>query len=364
MLTLDNTDGAAAAQVDSVLVLDGVLDDAVVEAPATATPGSGVQVGPLTGGRIEVGGLLPPGTTATVTLRVRVTPSGTGDHLLRALVVPFGTPVPASCAPGSPGCTENLVADLALTQSGTPVTRTGQTVTWTHRVTNTGRAALTGLVVTGPGGGPVSCPTTSLAPGAATTCTATTTATQADVDTGTLTASATARAGRGGATLQAAPASAVVAVPAAPALTVTQTGRLAGDRVRWTYRVTNTGTVTLHGLAVTGSGATAVTCPVAVLAPGAHTTCTLETTPTDADRAAGAVTGTAVASALPPGASAPVVSAPAQATVRLPAAPAPQAAPPRDLPVTGVEGARTTGAALVLLGTGTAALTLARRRRA
>ncbi|SDG23081.1 DUF7507 domain-containing protein [Klenkia brasiliensis] len=359
-LTLDNTDGAAAAQVDTVLVLDGVLDDAAVDVPATASAGSGLQVSPLTGGRIEVGGLLRPGTTATVTLRVRVTPSGTGDHLLRALAVPFGTPVPTTCAPSSPTCTDNPVADLALTQTGTPVGRAGEQVAWTHQVTNTGRAALTGLVVTRPDGGAVSCPTTSLAPGATTSCTSTSTAAQADVDAGTLTGASAARATRGGATLQAVPASAAVAVPAAPALTLTATGSRVGDRVRWTYLVTNTGTVTLHEVGVTGPGATAASCPVTVLGPGAATTCTLDVVLTDADRAAGAAAGSGTASGLPPGAAAPVLAT-AQGSVPLVVARTPQVA---DLPTTGVDGTRWTGAALVLLGAGTAALTLARRRRA
>ena len=58
-------------------------------------------------------------------------------------------------------------------------------------VTNTGNVTLTGVTVDDPLVGPVSCPVTTLAPGASTTCTATYTLTQADVDAGTVDNTAT-----------------------------------------------------------------------------------------------------------------------------------------------------------------------------
>jgi len=59
-------------------------------------------------------------------------------------------------------------------------------------VTNTGNVTLDPVAVDDPKVGTVSCPATSLAPGASTTCTATYTLTQADVDSGHFANTATA----------------------------------------------------------------------------------------------------------------------------------------------------------------------------
>ena len=59
-------------------------------------------------------------------------------------------------------------------------------------MTNEGNVTLTGHVVSDPMVGTVSCPLTTLAPAASTTCTATYTLTQADVDTGAVNNTATA----------------------------------------------------------------------------------------------------------------------------------------------------------------------------
>ena len=95
------------------------------------------------------------------------------------------------------------------------------------------------------------------------------------------------------------------------ALTLTKSADVAtfdaaGDDIAYTFRVTNTGNVTLTAISIaeadfTGSGDLSdVTCPTAPLAPGASADCTAgyEVTQADVDR--GTVSNTASASATPP----------------------------------------------------------------
>ncbi len=60
--------------------------------------------------------------------------------------------------------------------------KTGDTVTWTYAVTNTGNVPLTSVGVTDPDVTGVSCPATELATGATTTCSASSTAERSDID--------------------------------------------------------------------------------------------------------------------------------------------------------------------------------------
>ncbi|MFE7190491.1 LPXTG cell wall anchor domain-containing protein [Kitasatospora sp. NPDC057541] len=68
---------------------------------------------------------------------------------------------------------------------------TGDLIEWKLTVANQGTATVTGIKVDDPTPGQVTCPRTSLAPGATMTCTATCTVTQADVDAGTIRNTAT-----------------------------------------------------------------------------------------------------------------------------------------------------------------------------
>ena len=78
------------------------------------------------------------------------------------------------------------------------MTAAGQTVTYHYLVANTGNTTLTGVsavdtAFSGSGTPPVvTCPVTTLAPQASTTCTGTYAVTQADIDAGSVTDTATA----------------------------------------------------------------------------------------------------------------------------------------------------------------------------
>jgi uncharacterized repeat protein (TIGR01451 family) len=69
----------------------------------------------------------------------------------------------------------------------------------------------------------------------------------------------------------------------------------AGDGILFTYTVTNTGNVALHGIQVLDPGR-AVSCTVTDLDPGASTSCTAAYTITDADFEAGSLAVSAIAS--------------------------------------------------------------------
>ncbi|MEU8541486.1 hypothetical protein AB0C52_16105 [Streptomyces sp. NPDC048717] len=209
-------------------------------------------------------------------------------------------------------------ASLGLTKSVSPAKAgAGDEVTYTYTVTNTGGAALTGLTVadtafSGTGTPPsVSCPETTLAPGASVTCTATYVVTEEDVTAGKVTNTATASAETAtGTKVTSEAASAVLVTHEGPPVaslgltkSVSPKKAGAGDDVTYTYVATNTGDTALTGLEVadtafSGTGTPpSVSCPETTLAPGASVTCTAKYTVTEEDAKAGEVTNTATASA-------------------------------------------------------------------
>ncbi len=184
-------------------------------------------------------------------------------------------------------------------------TTEGSTLPYTFVVTNTGNVTLSSIVVDDPVVGTVSCPATSLAPSAQVTCTATYTLTQADVDAGHRANAATvsgtpptgaAVTGTDTTDTTIAPSPSITLVKQA----ATPTGHAAGSTITYTFEITNTGNVTVHGVTIDDPMVGTVTCPVAPLAPGATTTCTATYALTQADVDAGHVTNTATASALSP----------------------------------------------------------------
>jgi uncharacterized repeat protein (TIGR01451 family) len=174
-------------------------------------------------------------------------------------------------------------------------------------VTNTGTTTLTGIGVSDNLVASVSCPDPSLAPGASETCTGSYTVTQADVDNGSVTNTATANGtAPDPTTVHSNPSS--VTVDESGATTslsvVKSTGATsfsaAGQTLTYSYKVTNTGTTTIHDVNVTDNLIGAVSCSPATLAPGASVTCTGSYTVTQGDVDNGSVTNTATAHAIGP----------------------------------------------------------------
>ncbi|MGG5257805.1 DUF7507 domain-containing protein [Phycicoccus avicenniae] len=214
------------------------------------------------------------------------------------------------------------LAGLELTKTAGPVVDAnqsgrldaGDTVAYALSVRNVGTTTLRGVAVTDPLLGDVTCPTGPLAAGASTTCTADPyVLTQTDLDAGrvdnTATASATDPDGEPTSDL----GTAVVELDAAPGIALAKSagavvdanddGRVdAGDRITYTFRVTNTGTTTLGGVTVDDDrlGLTGLACGTGPLAPGETRSCTAGYVLTQADLDAGSVTNTATATGTDP----------------------------------------------------------------
>ena len=232
---------------------------------------------------------------------------------------PTGTAVSASDS------TSTAIAsgpNLTLTKTASPVNDldvnghdVGDQVTYTFVVKNTGNVTLSAIALSDPLLGTVSCPRTSLAPGASMTCTAPVYAlTQTDVDAGVRTNTATATATPPSGPAITRRATADVTLSQSTGLTIDKTasaildvdvnGQDAGDRITYGFVVTNTGNVTLTGLAVSDPKLGTVTCPRATLLPGASMTCTsINYTLTQADVDAGTFDNYARVDATPPNAA-------------------------------------------------------------
>lgn len=221
--------------------------------------------------------------------------------------------------------------------NGNGVASLGETVTYAFDVTNTAAVTLTGVGITdarlAAAGVVITCPEPSLAGGATMTCTATPyRVVQADIDAGALETTATATGtppAPATGSVTSAPSSAVVLVDGTAGLSLVKTARdasgdgrmQAGEKVRYEFRVSNTGAVTVHDLAIHDAMLSAdppniaITCPTTPLAPGDALTCTSgDYTVTQADIDAGTLTNTATASGRTP-ANEPVRSVPASATL-------------------------------------------------
>jgi uncharacterized repeat protein (TIGR01451 family) len=151
--------------------------------------------------------------------------------------------------------TNGVDADLAPG----PLIPVGGPVDWSYFVTNTGNLPLTGVALTDSKGVAVTCPADTLAAGATMMCTASGTAQLGQyANTGTVTATTT-----DGATLTDSDPSHYYGVRSAIHIVKLTNGEDAntapgpsipvGDRVRWTYNVTNPGNVPILGVKVTDS---------------------------------------------------------------------------------------------------------------
>ncbi|MDR6972019.1 hypothetical protein [Leifsonia shinshuensis] len=267
----------------------------------------------------------------------------------------------------TPGLALTKTADVAS------ITAPGQAVTFRFHVANTGNVTVSGVDVvegTFTGSGPLvpSGCTGTLAPGQVVDCSVSYTATQADLDRGRIDNTATASGlDPDGAAVTSAASTATVTIAQHPALTlVKQADRdsvsAAGQSIRYTYRITNDGNVTLANVAVverafTGTGRLSVDCPTGPLAPGGEATCAATYDVTSADVQSDAIVNTAVATGAVPLTLVLATSQPSTARVTV------DADRPVGLASTGLDRVPALVGAAFLLVSGSALVLVRRLRR-
>ncbi|MFV5693788.1 gliding motility-associated C-terminal domain-containing protein [Flavobacterium sp. LT1R49] len=254
-------------------------------------------------------------------------------------------PTPCTSCPVNPECPDCTITPLtqtpsiAITKDGTYVdvnndgiTNIGDTVTYNFVVTNTGNVTLTNVTVTDINAVVTGGPATTLAVGAsdATTFSAVHTITQADINTGFVynlaTAVGTPPSGPNVTdtssdptpctscpTNPECPDCTITPVTQTPSIALVKTGIFsdtnndgfaqAGEKINYTFTVTNTGNVTVINIVITDPliGLIITNSPIAALAPGAiNSSVTGIYTITQADIDSGKVTNSALASGKDP----------------------------------------------------------------
>ncbi|MEU7524299.1 hypothetical protein AB0A74_01035 [Saccharothrix sp. NPDC042600] len=285
---------------------------------------------------------LGPGEQATCTATYAVTQDDMNAGTITNTATAHGDPLSGGptvdSAPSSAVVSAPHVASLTLVKSADPVTLSaaGQTVVYSFVVTNTGNVSLSGITVSdqlaAPAGPAVTvvCPSTTLDPGASTTCTATYTATQADVDHGSIVNTATVTAtAPGGDQVTGEPSTVTIPVPTGPAITLVKSANpgsvsQAGDTVTYSFLISNTGNVTLSSVSVIDTVAApagpplVVNCPSNTLSVGASMTCSAVYVVRQSDVDHGSIGNTATATGVAPDGT-QVGSPPSDAAVSIPA---------------------------------------------
>jgi len=191
---------------------------------------------------------------------------------------PFGETVTASDPSHYFGSAPGIMIDVMTNGPGEspsdgPYIDSGDSVTWTYTVTNTGNVTLTGVSVTDSETGAVSGCDATIAPGDSSSCTETGTADVSPVDTpytNTGTATGTPPVGTD---VSHEDSSSYFGSNPSITISVTNNGPVvvSGDDVVWDFTVENTGNVPLYLVAVTEDGT--VRCDLGTVAPGATATC-------------------------------------------------------------------------------------------
>ena len=277
---------------------------------------------------------LAAGAHETCTASYTVTAADVANGSVADSATVTGTPSSGPSVTSLPSVLSIPVASLTIQKTANPtaVSAAGQLVTYSFKVTNTGSSDLTGVTVNDTQVAPslngslsaITCPSSTLATGLSEVCTATYMTTQADVDNGRIQDSATASGtpSQGGSPITSAPSAATVAVNQTPSIGLVKSASptsfaAPGTVITYSYKVTNTGNVTLTDVGVSDPmpGLSSISCPSATLAPGGTETCTATYTTTQADVNAGAISNTGTATGTPP--SGPPVTK--TSTVTLPA---------------------------------------------
>nr|WP_314844358.1 AraC family transcriptional regulator [uncultured Microbacterium sp.] len=278
-------------------------------------------------------GVLQPGQTVTATASSTITQADVNSGAVSNTAVGTGTP------PTGPAVTSTAPATVSLASApGIVITKTGavtsgngsvgSTITYSFSARNTGNVTLTGVAVSDPHAGLSALAYTwpgaagTLQPNQTVTATATYTVRQSDVDAGSAknTATVTGTPPTGAAITASSGEISVATIAAAPTVTLAKTasggGGAVGSVVTYSFRATNTGNVTLTGVAIadplTGLGPLQYSWPGAsgTLAPGQTVTATAPYTVTQADVNAGSITNTATVSGAGGGATATASSGP------------------------------------------------------
>ncbi|NHA00872.1 hypothetical protein G5V59_15670 [Nocardioides sp. W3-2-3] len=257
--------------------------------------------------------------------------AGSGTGLFNAVAAASGetgtTTDNSACVNPPQPPTTRLVLDKRVASvadvNGNGLTDAGDTIQWEFDLTNQSQVTLTDVKVVDPLAGSATCATTTLAPGATTTCTADAAyvITAADVQAGSVEniATSTGEAPWGD---PAVPGDDVRSNDDTTITPLDQTTRLVldkrvasvtdvngngitdeGDTIQWEFELTNESNVTLTDLKVSDPLAGAVTCAATTLAPGASTLCTADASYaiTAADVTTGEVLNVATAKGEGPG---------------------------------------------------------------
>ncbi len=255
----------------------------------------------------------------------------------------FLFPAPIGSHGANVQCTFNNAPGLTIVKSASPstVTTAGTVITYSFAVTNSSAVSVSSLSVldspvapTGSLSSGPSCPVSSLAPGASTTCVGTYIVTASDITHGSISGSAVAQATpAGGVPYSSAPSSVTVTVTSQPALSIVKSASptsvtTAGTVITYSFVVTNTGNVSLINLIVhdtptapAGALTGNPTCPATSLEPTSSMVCAGTYVATQADIDNGSISDSATVTGTPP--SGPSVSSPSSsATVSAPADPA------------------------------------------
>ena len=385
------------------------LSNVAVNDEQTA-PASNANLSAITCGASSVApGVLSPGASMTCAATYTVTQADVDNGEVTDVAIATGTPpgstTPVPSGPSTVTVPVEQTPAITIVKSAdvSEVTAAGDEITYSFVVTNTGDVTLSDVTVndvqTAPalqsGLGAITCgassetadPAGTLSPGASMTCTAVYTVSQADIDHGEVNDVATANGTPPGATTPITSEPSEVTVPAtsSPSLAIVKTAdrttvTAAGQKIVYSFVVTNTGNVTVTDIVVTDEqqapaldadlspitcGASSVPTDAELsLSPGASMTCTATYTVSEADVKHGSITDAAVVRGTTPGG--PVVSPPSKVTVTVtvtpPTVPPVKPAPPA-LPATGTTVPTLVIGAAVVLVLGGATLMLLRRRR-
>jgi uncharacterized repeat protein (TIGR01451 family)/LPXTG-motif cell wall-anchored protein len=262
---------------------------------------------------------LAPGAATTcsttyTTTRADVDAGGVTNTATATATAPGG---PTTSNPSTVAVEAPAAASIRLAKSAAETTfnTAGDVLHYSFVVTNNGNVTLTDVSVTDglPGLSAISCPVASpisLPAGGSMTCTATYATTQADLNAGFVLNSATASgvppSGVGDmVTWEAGAFAQALQQPAISIVKTVDATRLDADGqiLTYTFLVSNTGNVTLTGVAVNDAlpGLSEPSCPVTTLAPGTSMTCTATYTLTQADiDTSNQLINTATATGAPP----------------------------------------------------------------